>query len=183
MQETIPARCLYRATFRNPIARSHQLQLKVRCDVEIEIYPESRQRWKARSTASGRRFDVSGPTPAHVQKQIRELFEEQVSEWAVYDEQIGKPMPEPKGQPKPPTHIMCDDPLARHIDARKNCVRAICGKLVRRRQIVSDQTLEQWLQATRDAGFLRGGDILLTCPQCRIIVKKAENELEGRTEQ
>lgn len=176
MSNTIPARCLYRATFRNPIARRHQLQVKVRCDVEIEIYPETRQRWKARTAGTRCRFDVSGSTPEHVQKQIRELFEEQVSEWAVYDEQIGKPMPEPKPQRKPAAHIMSDNALP-----EQKTVRSLCGKLVHRNQIVADQNIDQWLKARRQAGFLTGAEHLITCPQCQIMVRKAEENYAKQT--
>lgn len=176
MQKTIPARCLYRAVFRNPIARKHQLKVRVLCDVEIEIYPETQQRWKARSRASGHRFDVSGPSPLHVQKQIGDLFEEQVTDWAVYDEQIGKPIPEPQPHRKPPAHIMGDNPLP-----EQRQVRAVCGKLVSRTQIVGDQTVEQWLEARRDMGFLKGAETLVLCGQCRIILKQAEEKYAKQT--
>ena len=171
MQNTIPERCLYRATFRNPIPRSHQLQLKIKCDLLVEIYAETRQRWRARIMPTAARLDVSGPSPAHVKQQVRDLYEEQVSDWAVYDEQIGRPIPEPKPQPRPPTHIMSDKPLP-----EQKQVRAVCGKLVSRAQIVADQTVEQWLEARRDMGFLKGAETLILCAQCRIILKKAEEQ-------
>lgn len=176
MQETIPARCLYRAVLRNPITQKHQLKVRVLCDVEVEIYPETRERWKARSRATGHRFDVSGPSPLHVQKQIEELFEKQLTGWAVYDEEIGKPMPELKPQPRPPSHIMGDKPLP-----EQKQVRAVCGKLVNRNQIVADQSVEEWLEARRDMGFLKGAETLILCAQCRIILKQEEEKYARQT--
>lgn len=178
MQNTIPARCFYRATFRNPIVRKHQLCVKVLCDVEVEIYPETRQRWRARILATGARLDVSGPSPDNVKSQVRDLYEEQVSDWAIYDEQIGKPMAEPQPHRPPPAHIMATN--AKPLPEQKQ-VRAVCGKVVHRRQIVADQNLDQWLEARRDAAFVGGAEQLITCSQCRIIIKQAEEKYASQT--
>lgn len=200
MTKTNPA-ALYHATFKNPIMRKHQLCIKIRCEVEVEIYPESPQRWRARILATGTRLDVSGPSSAAVKAQVRNLYEAQVTDWAAYDQQQADARA--LTTPAPPAHIMATSdkpqPLAgctmerrrrqAHIMATsarplplQKQVRAVCGKVVHLRQIVAEQNLEQWLEARRDAGFLTGAEDLITCSQCRIIIAKAEDEYARQTE-
>ena len=145
MNETRHPKAVYRAHFTGRIPRGHELQIKLDCTVEVEVYPVNATRWRARILPTKARLDVTGASAEQVQREVAELYTTQVSPWERFD--VESPVPRRRASPRV-THLMNDDPLP-----KQDHVKAACGKIVRRKQIV------------------RGVSDLL-CAQCLIIAEK-----------
>lgn len=146
-ERKLPDKALYRATFRGPRPRANWVGISYsKITVLVEVYPETRTRWRARVLPTRGQLDVTAQTPDHAQAQVAALYEEQVTEWVALDFESGGKKPAKNVLPVM-THIAEKDnpPLP-----RQETVRAACGKEVRRLQVVEP-------------------DMEIRCVQCAII--------------
>jgi len=134
-ENTLPVRAYYRARFRGPKPREGWIAADYsRIEVEVEVYPETRTRWRARVIPTRGELRVISQTPDQAKAQVAALYEERLSDWKAFDFAGGGRRPA-RNIPELMTHLASkasgDQPLP-----RQEQVRSACGKEIRRLQVV-----------------------------------------------
>lgn len=124
-----------RATFRGWIPRPGEIQLNFNAPVEVEIFPETKERWKVRARPGRGVYAGIEGAPAYCQALIAERFREQVSAWTWYDAK-GNLIPEPETDPF--THLAGDASLQPLVGT--HLIYTVCKRTVLKTRLSTPPT-------------------------------------------